>query len=259
MLQKNLLFVFILATLIASGWNTENLNAQIVEDGLVSYWSFDKDTIKGKTVEDIWGENDGTMFGDPKVVNGKVGQALEFDGEDDYVEVPHNEAFTISGKIISIEAWIKTGAFPGKYGMVFGKRGTEYEVGINIDGEPVWFFLGNNSLGTAKKKLAEGEWWHVVWIWDESSGQSYIYMNAQEVGDYVTADKSADTTDPVVIGRDPGTADASKYQFAGIIDEVRFYNRALNEAEIQKNFRAQGFAVTELEKLTATWGKLKSV
>ena len=108
--------------------------------------------------------------------------------------------------------------------------------------------------------MAEGEWWHVVWIWDESSGQSYIYMNGQEVGDYFTADKSADTTDPVHIGWDPGTTDPSKYHFEGIIDEVRFYNRALSEAEIQKNFRAQGLAVvTRTGKITTTWAGLRSI
>jgi hypothetical protein len=245
--------------MVALVLNGKDVDAQITEDGLIGYWSFDSDAIEGETVKDIWGEHDGTAFGGLELVNGKVSKALKFDGVDDYVEIPHSEQFTISGKTITIEAWIWVESFPGKYGMIFGKRGDEYEVGINLDGEPVWFFLGDNSLGSAGKKLSEKRWWHVAWIWDESSGQSQIYMDGQEVGDYVTGDKSPDTTAPVTIGRDPGTTDASKYHFNGIIDEVRFYNRALTEAEVQKNLIAQGLAVArEVKKLAIAWGKLKS-
>lgn len=257
MFRKSPILVLILVTAFA--WIVRDVNAQIVTDGLVSYWSFDSDAIEGKTVKDIWGEHDGTMVGNPKVVGGKVGQGLELDGEEDYVEIPHSEQFTISGKTISIEAWIQVKPLPAKYGMVLGKRGTEYEVGINADGEPVWFFLGDNSLGSADKKLSEGVWWHVVWIWDESSGQSYVYVNGEQVGDYATADKSADSTAPLSIGWDPGTADPSKYHFGGIVDEVRFYNRALNEGEIQGDFMAKGLAVAmNAEALAITWGRVKS-
>ena len=30
----------------------------VIEDGLIGYWSFDKDTVKGKTVADIWDNQD---------------------------------------------------------------------------------------------------------------------------------------------------------------------------------------------------------
>ena len=53
---------------------------QAITDGLVSYWSFNKDSIAGKTVKDIFGASDGTMDGNVEVVNGKVGEALKFSG-----------------------------------------------------------------------------------------------------------------------------------------------------------------------------------
>ena len=40
----------------------------VVTDGLVSYWTFDRPDIVGKTARDVWGENDGTIVGSPKVV-----------------------------------------------------------------------------------------------------------------------------------------------------------------------------------------------
>ncbi len=237
---------------------TLTVKGQIVEEGLASYWPFDADTIEGDTAKDIWGNHDGTIFGDPQIVQGRVKQALNFDGEADYIEVPDSDEFKISGKAVSVEAWIKIESIPANYATVLSKRGTEYMFDITSQGEPGCFFLGDNTVGAGKMNLSEGIWYHVVWIWDESSGQANVYVDGKEVVDYVTADKSPDSTDPVNIGRDPGTADASKYHFHGIIDELRFYSRVLNEEEIAKNHLAQGLSVEpETRTLTGFWGKLK--
>ena len=42
----------------------------------MSYWSFEPDTIAGGTVEDVLGDNDGELDGNPKAVPGKVGNAV---------------------------------------------------------------------------------------------------------------------------------------------------------------------------------------
>ena len=57
-------------------------NAQMITDGLVGYWPLDEDTIKGKTVEDVWGDNEGELAGNPKQRDGKVAGAMEFSGND---------------------------------------------------------------------------------------------------------------------------------------------------------------------------------
>ena len=45
----------------------------VIEDGLIGYWSFDKDTVKGNTVMDIWGSQDAEMIG--KVARGPVSES----------------------------------------------------------------------------------------------------------------------------------------------------------------------------------------
>jgi len=52
----------------------------VIEDGLIGYWSFDKDTVKGKTVEDIWGNQDAEIIGDLQIVAGKFGEAVQLGG-----------------------------------------------------------------------------------------------------------------------------------------------------------------------------------
>ena len=61
--------------------------AQVITDGLLMYWTFDQADVDGETAKDVIGGNDGTIFGDPEVVEGKFNQALEFAGNNDYLEV----------------------------------------------------------------------------------------------------------------------------------------------------------------------------
>ena len=76
--MKNLTYIFTF-TLIITTFLQNGYTQPVVTEGLVSYWTFDKQDIAGGTVKDVWGENDGKIVGDPKVVDGQVGEALEFD------------------------------------------------------------------------------------------------------------------------------------------------------------------------------------
>ena len=80
--------IFILTVLLTLVWQTNTVKSEIVTDGLVSYWSFDEDTIEGKTVKDSWGENHGTIQGSGlKTVKGKVHEAMEFPGTGDHLVI----------------------------------------------------------------------------------------------------------------------------------------------------------------------------
>ena len=82
--------------------------ASVVTDGLVSYWTFDKAYIVNDTVKDVWSNNNGTLIGNPKVVPGQVGEALEFDGAGDFVNLTTLGDFGEQFGTSSFEAWIKT-------------------------------------------------------------------------------------------------------------------------------------------------------
>lgn len=102
---------------------------RIVADGLISHWSFDKADIQGDTIEDAWGNNDGTIVGAPRVVEGKVGEALELNGVDQYVDVGHPADGSLDfGQDIdfTIAAWIKVSETPAdQYTIVSkGDRGS---------------------------------------------------------------------------------------------------------------------------------------
>ena len=99
---------------------TNLLESQVVENGLISYWSFDAADVKGNTVKDLVGGNDGAIVGAPKHVKGKIGEAFEFGGEPDVIDVssPANGSLDFDGdQDFSMMAWIKVDEPP-----VLGRR-----------------------------------------------------------------------------------------------------------------------------------------
>lgn len=80
----------------------------IVTDGLVNYWTFDREDIIGNTVKDVWGENDATIVGTPAIVNGHLKDALKFDGIKDYVNLTTLGDFGAKLDFYTVEVWIKT-------------------------------------------------------------------------------------------------------------------------------------------------------
>ena len=82
--------LFLMVTTFSAVDSRPVIPPEMVTKDLVGFWSFDQTTIKGKTVNDIWSKNHGTIKGGPKSVKGKFGEALSFDGKKDLVEIPHH-------------------------------------------------------------------------------------------------------------------------------------------------------------------------
>jgi hypothetical protein len=76
------------------------------------------------------------------------------------------------------------------------------------------------------------EWTHVAATWD--GGSMRLYKNGEVVGN--TPRSGTLTSGPVVeisIGNQPAGAQGGLRPFDGVIDEVRIYDRALKQEEIQ--------------------------
>ena len=73
-----LLFVgFVISILVIKSAVAEDPRVKM---GLAALWTFDKDTVQGKKVEDAFGKNIGTITGKPDQIDGFRSEALDFDG-----------------------------------------------------------------------------------------------------------------------------------------------------------------------------------
>ena len=260
MLQKVSFVLLILAIALI----TTNLPAQIVEDGLVSYWSFDANKISGKTVTDGTGSYDGTIKGNLKKVAGKIGDALEFDGnEANFVEIDKPEEFDFNSDF-TWSAWIKTdNSGPG---VIFAKTGGP---GTDDKGpKTLWVRNGLLNLDTGwvgnvedTESIADNKWHHIAVTGapEDSAVQYYVDGKATGKGVLNLAQfPEEDFESHVFIGLD-GRADGEFGVFTGIVDEFSVYNRVLEEVEVNQNFKAEtGLAVDPNGKLAATWGAIKA-
>src|SRR5262249_314893 len=81
--------------------------------------------------------------------------------------------------------------------------------------------------------LQANQWYHVAGVYDATMQTLTVYLNAvlDNADPVATVPPSArSSSHNVLIGQ---RADSSGYGFIGTIDEVRVYNRALSQAEIQ--------------------------
>ncbi len=78
-------------------------------DGLVSYWTFDLHDVNDSIAKDVWGENDATIKGNPKIADGYLRQGLKFSGTGDFVILENLGNFQSLIGASSFEFWVKTG------------------------------------------------------------------------------------------------------------------------------------------------------
>ena len=262
--------------------------ASIVTDGLVSYWTFDKGYVVNKTVKDVWGNNDGKIVGNPKAVPGKVGEALEFDGSGDFVNLTTLGDFGRQIGTASFEAWIKT-SNTTRWMTLINTHGAECPYwGIEFNGKnkkdrfeiierTLWYYFsvgGPRSCGTVGSGrsvgIFDGEWHHIVYTSDYmtdegvgGSGKRVMYIDGASgySGNHSFSGNRAFSpfTAPVTLGARKFPGRKSTGHFMGMIDEVRLYARPLTAAEVYQNFvSTQPYNVAPKGKLSTVWGKIKT-
>ena len=278
--MKNLIYLFTF-TLIITMFLQNGYTQPVVTDGLVSYWTFDKQDIAGGTVKDVWGENDGKIVGNPKIVDGQVGEALEFDGSDDYVNLTNLGDFGEKVGASTFEAWVKT-SFKKDWTTLFKvlDQGCNMAWAIDVNrsakaGFPfaediVHYYVrqksaaGCNAIAVEIEfPLSDGKWHHIVFgIVDPGKSEVSIYMDGEPqeiiVGDAKKLDTFIPFVEPVYIGAANNRGNVERH-FPGLIDEVRIYDRPLTADEVTRNFKSKiGLSVEAAEKLPVVWGALKT-
>ena len=273
---------FLMSALLIATFSHNAYTETVVTDGLVSYWTFDRQDIAGGTVKDVWGENDGTIVGAPKIVGGQVGEALEFDGSDDYINLTNLGDFGGQVATSTFEAWVKT-SFKKDWTTLFKvlDEGCNMAWAIDVNrsakaGFPlaediVHYYVrqksaaGCNAIAVEIEfALSDGKWHHIVFaIVDAGESEVSIYMDGepQEVieGDVKKLDTFMPFVEPVYIGAANNRGKVERF-FPGVIDEVRIYDRPLTADEVTRNFESKiGLSVQAAEKLPIVWAALKTI
>lgn len=195
----------------------------------IAAYSFDEGS--GSTLGDSAGENDGTIEGATWASSGKHGAALDFDGSDDSVVVPDAAALDLTDSL-TIEAWVKPGEAEGGGGVLVKGENSSGNSGYMIHskffGKPAGIVADSGSFRSASgaEALQLETWTHLAFTSDGTDLRFYV---DGELAETESAIDAAATEADLVIGHNPVLGG----YFTGLIDEVRLYDQALSQSEVE--------------------------
>ena len=267
---SSLLLVSLMVAFIAALAFHANVEAKILKKGLVIYYSYDKDTVKGGEVKDLSGNgNDGVLkTKNLKVVKGKVKEGLEFPGiATDYIAVKnhHYKAADIEG--ITLAAWVKA---PARGMIASWDRSEFFRFGVGDDQlGNMDFICFDTCCGIhdwhGKTKVTDDKWHHVLALFDGKARKKQIYvdgkLDAEVTAPHAKMGKAIVRYGFIGIGSEAGAFDAATgptWAFNGIMDEFVLYDRGLSEKECKEIYEAKGLKdIAPAEKFSITWGEIK--
>jgi len=214
---------------------------------LVGQWKLDEGG--GTTALDASGNgNNGTLEGEPTVVEGQFGQALEF--EENRVAIPASDTLPadLFQGTFTLSAWINPKRTGDTWQQIFRSiredDASNDTLFINNDGRLSWRGrVGGGWAGgmceTAADVVPANEWTHVAVTGDGTNFRVYVNGALSQESDFQTTDALNAT---YYIGGDPTWTGES---YSGIIDDFRIYNHVLSEDDIRASMENQGGAIVK--------------
>ena len=220
---------------------TSNLS---FSNGLEAHYSFDQNSGAEATDSSVNGNN-GTITG-ATFTTGKIGNAISFNGTDNYVSIP-----VFNYDEISISAWfyknsndtINADTILGGWKWNWDTQLEEgFDFGRFFQGSPdVFEFVAitkNNSGAKTDKRISYkfidssiGAWHHAVGTYNKNTGEQALYIDGilvalanHPAGNTIVA--YTNNTDMRI-----GHSRINNGYFNGAIDDVRIYNRPLSNEE----------------------------
>lgn len=171
--------------------------------------------------------------------------ALDFDGSNDFVSIPHN-ANQVGLTSLTMEAWVKITGSTGPFRNIIMKG--NYGYGMAIDFTNKLGYWSDPSYSNCPKfgTIPMDTWTHVAIVVVQNTSVTF-YINGVNVGSSTSAGHTTinnGANDPLFLGYQ-GTGCACNY-FQGSMDEVRMWNTARTQAQIQANMNCELAAQSNL-------------
>jgi hypothetical protein len=229
-------------------FSLNGLLAQVNPDsGLIAYYPFN-----GNANDESGNNNHGTIYGAILTTDmkGNDSSAYEFNGTSSYISIPNSTSLQSPSTELTQIAWINIYSW-SLVGQPFGPILMKSNSGTNA-------FSYRLSVGPSGINTAINNWGNAVIITDTLNYNEWYmiastlkndtvktYVNGIYIGSGVLNGPINPDSRPLEIGRDtPGEIEI----FHGKIDEIRIYNRALSESEIQDIY----YGITGIREQSAT-------
>jgi len=201
-------------------------------DGLIAYWTMDN--INGATLEDELNTYDATIVGAIQTTGslGHIGEALNFDGTDDYFYV-NNAGLNLS--VFSISMWIKSDdtAYTNERCLFSTTNATNVNgtLSLQVDdsSNALQCLLHAGAVINGTTQITNTNWHHVVFT-RANDGSVVIWLdNTNEVTGTLSAPSA-------YVQFQIGKGHTAYGSWDGLIDHVRVYNRVVTLEEVNSLF-----------------------
>lgn len=229
------------------GSTSEFSNAATAVGDIAARWPLDE--TSGLTAFDTVAGNNGT-YRNGVVLNqtgacANTGNAVHFDGLDDYVEILHSNDYLLDEGTVTL--WANIDSFGAEQGL-FTKDSNGFDTGghLSITVEPTGEIRARLQSTTTNYFLysapvSTGTWIHIAVNWGPDGFALYVDGGVPATDPYTgglaTTSGGAGNFEPIALGASTIISDdllvtPLQSYFAGYLDDVRIYDGALSQAEI---------------------------
>jgi hypothetical protein len=221
----------------------ETQKGQWLDENLVAYYKFNE--VNDAIVPDPARGQSGELLGNASL-NGYGlwdSNALTLDGSGDYVRV-NSDVFAFA-EDFSTSFWFTYDATPGTYARLIdyslypGDRG--WFIGYYNTTKGVEFRIENGGsdgdIVIPAANFTGGGWHQITTTYDYSTRTGTIYLNGQEI-DSAAGTIDIDYTSVNYLGIGARLNSSPVEYIAGLIDEVKFYDKVLTQEEITTDYNS---------------------
>ncbi|ANS04924.1 hypothetical protein [uncultured Mediterranean phage] len=226
-----LTILFVLVSFLSFGQGaTPNLRS-----GLVGYWKCES---VSNFLDETNNSYDGTIYSSPTSVTGKVGNAVNFDGSTDYIDVDNSGAFQFDDEF-SVSLWFNadaTGSIMTIFDNCTGQQG--YGIRVHSDATIMGYeYSGSWNTVTSSTTVSTSTWYHAVLVYDYNT-DFRIYVDGTSEDSNVPSGTVTYVGANGQIGARYHPTLGNGLWFDGKIDEILVYNRALSSIEVKQLYNS---------------------
>ncbi len=175
----------------------------------------------------------GIVSGQPSVVDGVFGRALQFAG--DYVEFAKNDDLALADSPFTVAAWFRTEPREGGQALFWAHSSADERAKwrIAIEGAQLRAVLDDTvtaRIVAVPRDFADGEWHHIALVRD--TAETVLYADGERAGSAGPVPGSV-SIDPPAGVRIGARVDGVNWPFVGAMDEVWIIREALTAAQIR--------------------------
>ena len=202
----------------------------------VAFWQFNE--VYGNIVYDKTPNNNDGIRKGAVYTKGKYGQALQFDGTNDVVDMGDRDNLEGMNQL-TLSAWVYPTQISGSNRVIVAKEFV-YKLDIASDGHLRFLTTtANGSWGGtilfSNTRLTANKWYHITATYDGFTKR--LYINGAEDSSRSITGVLWNYSKAVTVGAYYYRYDYYRNFFKGVIDEVRIYKYALTGAEVLNSYQ----------------------